>query len=174
MQNKVKELVHKLKKLLKSKNIQAYILFGLNIIVIDRITKYLALHFHEVYFAPFQRIFHLPPIRNYGMSFNLFFLSYSVFIWILRIIGLIITGYFVQRAIQKYQRNKKIFAEIAVVAGAIGNLIDRFYYGFVIDFIFFTFPLTNYIAIANIADFSITLGCIYLVFDIFIEDIIYS
>ena len=55
-----------------------------------------------------------------------------------------------------------------VAAGGIGNLIDRAFYGYVVDFIepvFFDF------AIFNIADCAVTLGAasliIYLIFDLF-------
>lgn len=174
MQNKIIKLQNVLKNFLKNKKIFAYIFYGLNIIFIDRITKYIALHCHEIYFAPFQRLLHLPPVKNYGMSFNLFFISQETFIFFLRIIGIVITIYFYKRAVHKYHENKNIFPEVTIIAGAIGNLIDRFYYSFVIDFIFFTFPFSNYIAIANIADFAITLGCTYLICNTLAEDIIYQ
>lgn len=173
MQNKIIKFQSALKSLLKNKKLFAYIFYGLNIIFIDRITKYIALHFHEIYFAPFQRLLHLPPVKNYGMSFNLFFIPQEIFIFFLRIIGIIITIYFYKRAVRRYHENKSIFPEVTVIAGAIGNLIDRFYYSFVIDFIFFTFPFSNYIAIANIADFAITLGCTHLILNTLIDDIIY-
>ena len=55
-----------------------------------------------------------------------------------------------------------------IVSGAIGNLIDRIFLGYVIDFINPTF--VNF-AVFNIADCAVTLGTIslmaYLLFDIF-------
>lgn len=170
MQNKIKK---EILSFFYNKKLLTYIFFGLNILFIDRITKYFALYFHEVYFASFQRILHLPPILNYGMTFNLFFFSDAFYMFLFRFIGIGITVYFFQRAMKKYKKGKTIFAEVAIVAGAFSNLIDRFYYTFVIDFIFFTFPFTNYVAIANFADFAITLGCIYLICDILVEDITY-
>lgn len=54
------------------------------------------------------------------------------------------------------------------MSGAIGNLIDRIFLGYVIDFINPTF--VNF-AVFNIADCAVTLGTIslmaYLLFDIF-------
>ena len=174
MQNKIIKFQNFVKNIVKNffnnKKILGYVLYALNIIFLDRITKYIALYCHEIYFAPFQRLLHLPPIKNYGMSFNLFFITQENFIFFLRIIGICITFYFYKRAVQKYNENKDIFAEVTIIAGAIGNLIDRFYYSFVIDFIFFTFPFSNFIAIANIADFAITLGCTHLILKTFIED----
>lgn len=55
-----------------------------------------------------------------------------------------------------------------VIAGGVGNLIDRALYGFVVDFIE---PVFVNFAIFNIADCAVTLGAAsliaYLVFDIF-------
>lgn len=58
-----------------------------------------------------------------------------------------------------------------IVAGGLGNLIDRVLYGYVVDFIEPTF--INF-AIFNIADSAVTLGTVslvlYLVLDIFKKD----
>ena len=70
----------------------------------------------------------------------------------------------------KYHENKTIIGEILVISGGISNLIDRFYYDAVIDFIFIKVPLLNYLAIANIADIIITIGCLILTFELFFDD----
>ena len=58
-----------------------------------------------------------------------------------------------------------------LVSGAAGNLIDRVFLGYVIDFIN---PLFVDFAIFNIADCAVTLGAVsliaYLVFDLFKKD----
>ena len=69
----------------------------------------------------------------------------------------------------KGQSNLWLFWSLGViVSGAIGNLIDRIFLGYVIDFINPTF--VNF-AVFNIADCAVTLGTIslmaYLLFDIF-------
>lgn len=138
--------------------------------MIDQISKYFAVYYDATYFAPFQRILHLPPIRNYGTAFHLFNFSDTTFFWIIRLLMAFIAGYFIFRAILKFQEKKKIFAEIAIIAGAMSNLIDRCHYGGVIDFIYFIFPFFNYIAVANIADIAITAGCGYLLYELFLED----
>ena len=51
---------------------------------------------------------------------------------------------------------------IFIIAGAIGNVIDFFLYGFVVDFLYFNlwgyhFPIFNF------ADICITIGVIYLI-----------
>ena len=69
----------------------------------------------------------------------------------------------------KCQKNLWLYWTIGVLsAGAIGNLIDRIYLGYVVDFIN---PIFVNFAIFNIADCAITLGAIsliaYLVLDMF-------
>ena len=57
---------------------------------------------------------------------------------------------------------------ILILSGSIGNLIDRVFRGYVIDFIdvnLFNFP--NF----NIADIAITLGIIYLIVLVIIDNI---
>lgn len=60
--------------------------------------------------------------------------------------------------------NKNRRAEIPlvlIVAGAIGNIVDYFLYGFVIDF--FHVILWGYdFPVFNVADISITLGVLWL------------
>ncbi len=51
-----------------------------------------------------------------------------------------------------------------VVAGAIGNLIDRFAYGHVIDFILFHTESWSF-AIFNLADSYITVGAVLIAFE---------
>ena len=59
-----------------------------------------------------------------------------------------------------YQKNKKYSIQLGIIAGGIvGNLIDRILYGYVIDFINFSFW-----PIFNIADSATFVGVIWLVF----------
>lgn len=147
-----------------------YLLFGFFIILFDQMTKYLALYYNATYLARFRRFLHLPPIKNYGVSLNLFDCSDNTLFFLFRAIGLLIICYFIYRAVDKHKNKKYIFGEIAVISGALSNLIDRCYHACVIDFIFINFPFFNYIAIANFADIAITGGCLFLIYELFIED----
>lgn len=64
---------------------------------------------------------------------------------------------------QWYKRKAHIFFEIVVLAGAVSNLIDRFIFGGVIDFIQFHVGLW-YWPTFNVADVFIVGGVIGLVF----------
>ncbi|ACL30521.1 signal peptidase II [Buchnera aphidicola] len=61
----------------------------------------------------------------------------------------------------KKQETKKITAYSLIIAGATGNLIDRIFYGFVVDFIDIHINDWHF-ATFNIADCSIFIGIIIL------------
>ena len=99
-------------------------------------------------------------IRNYGAAFNI--LSGSrLFLSLISIISTIILMYLIfireDRRINKYGLS-------FIVAGSIGNGVDRIFYGYVIDFIkikFVDFP------VFNIADIAINIGILVLIINYF-------
>ena len=105
-------------------------------------------------------IFTIEYIRNYGAAFNI--LSGSrLFLSFISFISTIILLYFIfikdDKRINKYGLS-------FVVAGSIGNGIDRIFYGYVIDFIkikFIDFP------VFNIADIAINIGIIVMIINYF-------
>ena len=54
-----------------------------------------------------------------------------------------------------------------VLAGALGNLYDRIYYGYVIDFIEFYYKDFSW-PIFNVADIAISIGIILLLYNMFL------
>ena len=95
-------------------------------------------------------------IRNYGAAFNI--LSGSrLFLSFISLISTIILLYFI--FIREDKRINK-YGLSFIVAGSIGNGIDRIFYGYVIDFIkikFIDFP------VFNIADIAINLGILVMI-----------
>jgi len=102
-----------------------------------------------------NRIFHITYIQNPGSAFGLLRFSNKTFI----IIGLIIilVGIFLLFRLAK--DNKLVFYSfILLLGGSLGNLIDRFRIGSVIDFLDFRiWP------IFNIADSSLNIGIFLLI-----------
>ena len=54
-----------------------------------------------------------------------------------------------------------------ILGGAVGNLIDRLFLGYVIDFISFHYDKTIFWPAFNIADSAITVGAILMIYDAF-------
>tara|TARA_B100000214_G_scaffold357777_1_gene317724 strand:- start:946 stop:1311 length:366 start_codon:yes stop_codon:yes gene_type:complete len=99
-------------------------------------------------------------IRNYGAAFNI--LSGSrLFLSLISIISTIILMYLI--FIRKDKRINK-YGLSFIVAGSIGNGVDRIFYGYVIDFIkikFVDFP------VFNIADIAINIGILVMIINYF-------
>ena len=99
-------------------------------------------------------------IRNYGAAFNI--LSGSrLLLSLISIISTIILMYLI--FIRKDKRINK-YGLSFIVAGSIGNGIDRIFYGYVIDFIkikFVDFP------VFNIADIAINIGILVMIINYF-------
>lgn len=109
--------------------------------------------------------FELTHLRNTGMAFSMFDdLGIGFFIAIsILVIGCIIWYFF---------HTKNVTIELSLVlilAGAIGNLIDRISKGYVTDFFQF-YIFGKPFAVFNVADVCITIGFIFLVIGMLMED----
>ncbi|MGA7750741.1 MAG: signal peptidase II, partial [Gallionella sp.] len=56
-----------------------------------------------------------------------------------------------------------------ILGGALGNLIDRLSYGYVVDFLSFHWE-NHYFPAFNLADSAITCGAFLLILDSFLKD----
>lgn len=139
--------------------------FALVVIVLDQLSKawiLSGLSLREVGQVPIA-----PPILNFsyventGVSFGLF--GGGAARWALSIFSLIVAGGLAWWALQA-QRRTLVAAIGLVIGGAVGNVIDRIRFGYVVDFIDFSgtgvFPW-----VFNIADSAITIGVALLILD---------
>ncbi|MEM9667324.1 MAG: signal peptidase II [Pseudomonadota bacterium] len=111
----------------------------------------------------FSPIFKLSMVWNRGMSFGAL-QSEGVMRWILVIMTVAIAIGF---AVWLFRATGKVtvLALSLVVAGAIGNVIDRVRFGAVVDFIDVTSWLPIFPWVFNVADSAITVGAILLLAD---------
>lgn len=154
--------------LLENKIISIFIIVFL--ILVDQITKYLArLHLQEKSFVLINNFLQLTYVENRGAAFGLLqgmqwvFAILSVFV----LFGLI---YFYKEQKKKNLQGLSMLYWIIVfiIAGAIGNLIDRVAFGYVTDMID-VFGIWNYIF--NVADIYIVCSFIALSIYMLIYDI---
>ena len=134
-------------------------LIAIAFIVIDQVTKYLVVQdFTEVgdTVPLWENVFHLTYVRNTGAAFSVFSGGVSWLRWLSLIVslGLIAFALFGNR-LNKLEQIGYGF----VLAGALGNGIDRFLFGYVVDF--FDFRLINF-PVFNVADIAINLGIFFL------------
>jgi len=131
------------------------------VIALDQISKYIINLNYEYFLNKNIFVFSINFVRNYGAAFNIFE-GNRVFLSSISIISSLILIYFIffKGRLNLLDRYGLSF----ILAGSIGNGIDRIIKGYVIDFInlkLFDFP------IFNIADISINIGCIILIFNYF-------
>ena len=128
--------------------------------ILDQLSKfYINLNFNKILNKDLL-IFKIEFVRNYGAAFNILNGS-RLFLTFISVISTIILSYFIFLSENKFV-NK--YGLSFILAGSIGNGIDRVLNGFVIDFIkikFVDFP------IFNIADIAINVGVLLLIYSYF-------
>lgn len=149
------------------KNIWCIIMMLL-IVAFDQITKYFASAYLKGNGAKdfIKGVVEFVYAENTGVAFSMLS-GKSWFFTTVTVVLVIVCLYILFKGAA--QKNLWIFWSLGVVvAGAIGNLIDRIFLGYVVDFINPTFVD---FAVFNIADCAVTLGSVsivaYLVADMF-------
>lgn len=104
-------------------------------------------------------------VWNRGISYGLFQMSHDVGRWALVIGSLLATvalGVWLMRA-----GNRVLAVGLGlIIGGAIGNLIDRIYWGAVVDFVHFHVGTFSWY-VFNVADAAIVAGVVALLYDSF-------
>ena len=131
------------------------------IILIDQISKYLIFYKYKSFLNKDFLLFRLDFVKNYGAAFNIFsgnriFLScISIFFSILLIYLILKKNTF---------SLIELFSYSFILGGTIGNGMDRILRGYVIDFI--NLNIINF-PVFNIADISINIGFVFILYSIF-------
>jgi len=131
------------------------------IILIDQYTKYLILYNYKIFINKDFILFRLDFVKNYGAAFNIFSGS-RIFLSFISIIFSILLIYLILR--KNTLNSLDLYSYSFILGGTIGNGIDRILKGFVIDFI--NLNIINF-PVFNIADISINIGFIFLLYNIF-------
>ena len=131
------------------------------IVLIDQYTKYLMSYNYKLFINKDFLLFKLDFVKNYGAAFNIFSGS-RIFLSLISIIFSILLIYLIFR--KNTLNSFDLYAYSFILGGTIGNGIDRIYKGFVVDFI--NLNIINF-PVFNIADISINIGFIFLLYSIF-------
>lgn len=143
----------------------------LGVVSLDQITKYLIaanMRLHET-IPVFEGILNLTYIHNKGAAMGMLHNNRWVFMIIstVTIIGISIIMF---SQYKKYYNPLLYTALSFIVGGGIGNMIDRVYLGYVVDFVDVKFiPFWKWIF--NVADIFVCVGCGLVVLYIILDDI---
>ena len=131
------------------------------IVVIDQFTKYLMLNNNKLFINKDFLLFKLDFVKNYGAAFNIFS-GNRIFLSLISILFSILLIYLIFR--KNNLNSFDLYSYSFILGGTIGNGIDRIYRGFLVDFI--NLNIINF-PVFNIADISINIGFIFLLYTIF-------
>ena len=138
-----------------------FLSLSISIVLIDQFTKYLMFYNHKIFMNKDFLLFRLDFVKNYGAAFNIFSGS-RIFLSFISIIFSIILVYLILR--KNNLNSLDLYSYSFILGGTIGNGMDRILRGFVIDFI--NLNIINF-PVFNIADISINIGFIFLLYNIF-------
>ena len=145
-----------------------YLLTIILFFILDQSGKYFAgLYLSDIVTYPvIEGVFHLTYSENTGISFGMF-RGHTLLFGIISAVLAAALLVFLFMQFKKYPSKKLYLLSLSlIISGALGNMTDRLFRGFVIDF--FDFRLINF-AIFNIADSAISVGavifCAYILFD---------
>ncbi|NQT22946.1 MAG: signal peptidase II [Candidatus Omnitrophica bacterium] len=145
---------------------------SLAIVLIDQLTKILVLkNSDKLPLDIIKGLFSIALVRNKGAAFGIL-QNQKLFFIIIAVIAIVAIVWVEVSAMQRNLRKKAPY-EIAmlfrislalILGGAIGNLIDRIRFGYVVDFLDFkVWP------VFNIADSAITIGAVLLLIYLFLQ-----
>ena len=141
------------------------ILFIVGLVLIDQISKLLVVNYLSDKIVLINNFFSLDYVKNTGAAFGFF--SGNIFFLVL--ITLALVFYLIYELKQNIEKKFNLVFIILIISGAIGNLIDRVFRGFVVDFISFIL-FNSQMPVFNIADIFVTCGVAGLIFVIFKEE----
>ena len=138
------------------------LILTLIILIVDIVSKLIVKHYLTLgSISIINNFLNLKYVENTGAAWSIFDNNRYIVLVLscMIIIGII---YYIFK-----EKPSKIISRIAyslVLGGALGNFINRLYYGYVIDFIDVKFFGYNY-PIFNMADIFIVVGVILLIYD---------
>lgn len=132
------------------------------IVIIDQLSKLLVLdRLVQISTYPLiEGVFHLTYVENTGAAFSIF-TDQQLFLKIVTSIFIVFLFVLLAYHLKKQGRfTAKALSLSFIIGGAIGNLIDRIRFNFVVDFL--DFRLIRF-AVFNVADSFIVVGSILLI-----------
>lgn len=131
----------------KNKLAVLHLLLALTLIVLDQYTKHLALvHLKPIHTTEFiPHLLRLTFVENRGVAFGMLSGKMGFILCLTILISIAMVIYYIKLPDDREYRWVK-HCMAFIFAGAIGNIIDRIYRGYVVDFLefdFFEFPVFN-------------------------------
>ena len=142
--------------------ISCLFVFSVILILIDQLIKFFVVNnvtqFEIISLIP--EIVNLTNVRNYGVAFS-FFSNHVAIVSFATVLIIAFTIYLLYH--NKIYDLGCLIAATMLISGGIGNLIDRIFRGFVVDYLDLFLGEHFHFAVINLADCLITIGCFVLI-----------
>ena len=135
------------------------------ILMADQFTKVMILGFYQLGDSTYvTSFFNVVRVHNSGAAFSFLAGASGWQRWFFTVIGVLAAGLILW--LLKSHSGQKLFSfsMACILGGAIGNVIDRVLYGYVVDFLDFHWRTWHFPAF-NVADSAITVGAACLILD---------
>lgn len=151
----------------------AWYLFAAVILILDQISKYYFVSILDLYesIPVLEPVFSFTLAHNHGAAFSFLADQAGWQKWFFSGLALLVSV-FLLWYLRKVPRCATLLslAMSMILGGAVGNLIDRVQYGYVIDFLHVHYYDVWHYPVFNIADCGIVLGVMLMIFDmLFLE-----
>ena len=133
------------------------------IVILDQLSKFIVHSTMNLYdsFQVIPYLLNFTYIRNEGIAFGIYFEGAETLFIVLPILITVYLFYLLKS--EEFQDKFSQIALFLIIAGAVGNIIDRIFRGYVVDFIDFHLNGMHWY-VFNIADSSVTIGLIFLLY----------
>ncbi|WP_407371409.1 signal peptidase II [Carnobacterium sp.] len=143
-----------------------YYILAAIIVAVDQFTKFLTVQHIDLYeiVEVIPNVLSWMYIQNDGAAWSIL----EGQMWFFYIITVIVIGVVIYY-LQKYGENSRLFsvALALILAGSIGNFIDRIRFEYVIDMV--RLEVINF-PIFNVADMSLSIGVFLMIIFVFIDE----
>lgn len=147
----------------KKRRLYLFSILGLIVLIgLDQLTKYAAVLKlkGQASFVLWEGVFELSYLENRGAAFGVL-QGKKIFFLMITVVFLAALVWFFHRLPLTKRYLPLRLISVLIGAGAIGNMIDRIWHNYVIDFFYFSlidFP------IFNVADIYVTVSCVLIIF----------
>lgn len=146
------------------------IFFTLLIVIIDQLSKFVVRSTMNLYSPSIQLLgnfFKFTYVENSGIAFGINFNNGPIIFTILASIATIFISWYLWKSKEQIYLFRVSLSFI--LGGAIGNLIDRFLFGKVVDFFHLSIGQFSW-PVFNVADSFVTIGMVLYIYSIYIEE----
>jgi signal peptidase II len=142
-----------------------WLLWSAVIIVVDQLTKVLIIGNYKLGdVTPVTSFFNIVRAHNPGAAFSFLSDAGGWQRWFFTGIAFVAVAFILYMLKRHNGQRMFAFSLSCIMGGAIGNVIDRLWHGYVVDFLDFYYKAWHYPAF-NVADAAITLGAVCLIVD---------